>query len=224
MRRTFILLIVGLFLFAGAAGACDFSKRGGSQTCTLSVNGVTRQYLLYIPANLPLSPSLLIYLHGAHGGMWEGQNMGWSTKAAAAGFIAAYPQGLPNNSGITSWNLYYNYTYSKPPDDVGFIKALIAAVELGLSVDSHKVFVTGYSLGAFMANRVGVELGSLVAAIAPVAGELWMNTGGPMPGAAAPISVLLLNGSADTSVPYYDAVWGSVGGRHVQLLADAERV
>ena len=201
MKRVLILLVINLFVAAGVAGACDFSQRGTSQTCTLTVNGVTRQYLLYIPKTLPSSPALLVYLHGAHGGMWEGQNMGWTTKAASADFIAAYPQGLPNNSGITSWNLYFNGTYTNPPDDVGFIKSLISTVELGLSVDSHKVFVTGYSLGAFMTNRVGVELGSLVAAIAPVAGELWMNSG-TVPKATAPISVLMMNGSADTSVPY----------------------
>lgn len=202
MKRVLILLIVCLFLAVGAASACDFSQRNTSQVCTLTLNGVTRQYLLYIPKAVPASPSLVVYLHGAHGGLYEGQNMGWTTKAAADDFIAAYPQGLPNSSGITSWNLYYNYTYSKAPDDVGFIKALIQAVELGLSVDSHKVFVTGYSLGAFMTNRVGVELGTLVAAIAPVSGELWENAGGGIPKATAPISVLMMNGSADTSVPY----------------------
>jgi poly(3-hydroxybutyrate) depolymerase len=73
-------------------------------------------------------------------------------------------------------------------------------VELGLLVDTHKVFVTGHSLGAFVTNRVRVELGNPVAAMAPVSGELWMNTGGPVPGAVAPISVLLMNGSADASV------------------------
>jgi hypothetical protein len=57
MQRAFILLIVGSFLLAGVAGACDFSQRGTSQVCTISVNGVTRQYMLWL------------YLHGAHGGM-----------------------------------------------------------------------------------------------------------------------------------------------------------
>lgn len=202
MQRVLILIAICSFVLAGAAGACDFTIRGKSQTCTITVGGISRQYLLYIPSNLPAAPNLLIYMHGAHGGMYEGGNMGWTTKASQVGFIAAYPQGLPNDSGITSWNLYFNYTYTHPPDDVGFIKSLIQAVELGLAVDSHKVFVTGFSLGAFMSNRIGVELGDLVAAIAPVSGELWMNAGGPMPKAVAPISVLLMNGNADTSVPY----------------------
>ncbi len=144
----------------------------------------------------------MIYLHGAHGGMWEGENMGWTTKASKMAFVVAYPQALANNAGITSWNLYFNHSFTKPPDDVGFIKSLILAVELGLAVDHRKVFVTGFSLGAFMTNRVGVELGDMVAAIAPVSGELWEDVGGPVPREVAPVSVLMLNGSADTSVPY----------------------
>jgi polyhydroxybutyrate depolymerase len=202
MQRVLILLIFCFSLFAGMANACDFTIRGKSQTCTVTINGVSRQYMLYIPNNLPAAPSLVVYLHGAHGGMYEGANMGWTTKAASAGFIAAYPQGLPNNSGITSWNLYFNYTYTNPPDDVGFIRSLIGAVELGLAVDHRKIFVTGYSLGAFMANRIGVEASDLVAAIAPVAGELWENAGGTVPNEKAPVSVLMMNGSVDTSVPY----------------------
>jgi polyhydroxybutyrate depolymerase len=202
MQRVLPLLVVCVFLSIGVANACDFSQRGTSQTCTLTVGGVTRQYLLYIPGDLPAAPSLLIYLHGANGGLYEGQNNGWTTKAGKVGFIAAYPQALPNDSGITSWNLYFNHSFTNPPDDVGFIKSLIGAVELGLAVDHRKVFVTGYSLGAFMANRVGVELGNVVAAIAPVAGELWQSVGGPVPHPVAPVSVLMMNGSADASVPY----------------------
>jgi polyhydroxybutyrate depolymerase len=202
MQRLFILLIAFLSLFVSLAGACDFTMRGKSQTCTITVNGVSRQYLLYIPSTLPAAPSLLVYLHGAHGGMYEGQSLGWTTKAGQADFIAAYPQALANNSGVTSWNLYYNYSFTKPPDDVAFIRSMIGAVELGLAVDHRKIFVTGYSLGAFMANRIGVEASDLVAAIAPVAGELWQNVGGPVGKAVAPVSVLMMNGSADTSVPY----------------------
>ncbi len=202
MQRALPLLLAFSFLFAGIAHACDFSQRGKSQTCTLTVGGVTRQYLLYIPAHLPAAPSMLIYLHGANGGLYEGQNNGWTTKAGKVGFIAAYPVALPNNSGLTSWNLYVNPSFTHPPDDVAFIRALIGTVELGLAVDHRRVFVTGFSLGAFMANRIGVEASDLVAAIAPVAGELWQSASGPIPNPLAPVSVLMMNGSADTSVPY----------------------
>jgi poly(3-hydroxybutyrate) depolymerase len=69
MQRAFILLIAGSCLFAGVAGACAFSRRGTSQVWTISVNGMTRQHMLYIPAHLPAGPSLVLYLHGTHGGM-----------------------------------------------------------------------------------------------------------------------------------------------------------
>jgi polyhydroxybutyrate depolymerase len=203
MKRALITLLIGCFATLASATNCDLSQRGKSQTCTLILNGVTRQYRVYIPTNIPPAPSLVIYLHGAHGGMWEGDTNGWTTKAASAGFVAAYPQALPNLSNITSWNLYYNPSFgSKPPDDVGFIKAVILALEAGVAVDHRKIYVTGFSLGGFMASRVGVDLSDMVAAVAPIAGELWQSVGPPIPAEKAPVSTLMINGDADTSVPY----------------------
>lgn len=205
MRRALILCALGYVcaISVPAIAGCNLSIRGQSQTCTVLVNGVTRQYRVIIPTNIPPAPSLVLYLHGASGGMWEGENFGWTTKSSKMGFIIAYPQALPNLNGITSWNLYFNNSFgSTPPDDVGFIKAVILALESAVAVDSRKVFVTGYSLGGFMTNRIGVELGDMVAAIAPVAAELWESTGGTIPSEKAPVSVLAFNGDADTSVPY----------------------
>lgn len=203
MKRILLTLLIGGFVSLAGATNCDLSQRGKSQTCTLIVNGVTRQYRLYIPTNIPPAPSLVLYLHGAHGGMYEGDTNGWTNKAASAGFVAAYPQALPNLSNITSWNLYYNSSFgSRPPDDVGFIKAIILALETGVAVDHRKVFVTGFSLGGFMASRVGVDLSDMVAAVAPIAGELWQSIGPPIPAEKAPVSTLMINGDADTSVPY----------------------
>ena len=148
-------------------------------------------------------------------------------SAAAAGFIAAHRQALPNNPGISSWNLNYNHAFTNPPDDAGFIKALVGAVELGLLADSHKVFVTGYSLAALRdqpgeggvrepggGDRAGV-------------GRTVDEHGRAAAGCGRADSVLLMNGSADASVPYCgydDAVSGSARGRHLQLPADAEPV
>ena len=84
----------------------------------------------------------------------------------------------------------------------GLFEQLSWPLESAVAVDSRKVYVTGYSLGAFMANRIGVEASDMVAAVAPVAGELWQSTGGTIPTEKAPVSVLMLHGDADTSVPY----------------------
>lgn len=204
MRRHALLPCILLLLAAvPVLATCNLSIRGQSETCTVVLNGVTRQYRVIIPTNAPAAPSLVIYLHGSDGGMWEGENFGWTTKSSKMGFVIAYPQALPNANGITSWNLYFNNSFTgTPPDDVGFIKAVIQALELAVAVDSRRVYVTGYSLGAFMTNRIGVELSDMVAAIAPIAGELWQSTGGTIPNEKAPLSVLPMNGDADTSVPY----------------------
>ena len=196
MQRALPLLLAFSFLFAGIGNACDFSQRGTSQTCTLTVGGVTRQYLLYIPANLPAAPSMLIYLHGANGGLYEGQNNGWTTKAGKVGFIAAYPQALPNNSGITSWNLYFNHSFTNPPNDVGFIRALIDELEKTRAIDPKRVYVTGMSNGGMMTYRLACELSDRIAAAAPVAGALNLENCQP----ARPVSMIIFHGTADEHV------------------------
>ena len=93
---------------------------------------------------------------------------------------------------------------------MGFTKYLLEymASTLHLPVDPSRVYATGMSNGGFMANRIGCELSSVVAAIAPVSGPLMEN-----PSIAwrsdpfscettRPVPVLHFHGLADIVVPY----------------------
>jgi polyhydroxybutyrate depolymerase len=51
-------------------------------------------------------------------------------------------------------------------DDVGFLKSLIASVAGRLKVDGDSIFVTGFSNGAQMTNRIACEASELFAAVA----------------------------------------------------------
>lgn len=116
-------------------------------------------------------------------------------KADAAGFIVAYPTGV----GLT-WNagLCCGQAQSENVDDVAFTSAMLDAMESKLCVDKQRVFATGLSNGAFMANRVACELADRFAAIAPVAGQLMTLSCA----ASRPVAVMHFHGTADTIVPY----------------------
>ena len=185
---------------APVPGSCNY-KTGGD--CTIIVNGVTRKYRLHIPARFQRGTSaLVIALHpsSSTGPAFETSSQ-LDLKADQVGFAVAYPTAMVGKQGHTVWNGYFSATAfsGKPPDDVGFIRAMINNLLVNLKPDSKRIYVTGFSLGALMTHRVGVEVSDLVAAIAPYEYPLYgygsIVTNHVVPRAAAPVSVLLIQGS-----------------------------
>ena len=137
--------------------------------------------------------SLVIDLHGS-GGNPEGQ-AGLSQLEALAreeGFLVATPAGkyLRPDAEIVSWNVYLD---DGGVDDVLFIRKLIAKTSEMYSVDSARIFATGFSGGARMSSRLGCDAADLIAAIAPVAGVQFPVACNP----ARPVPVLTFHGRLD---------------------------
>jgi len=88
-------------------------------------------------------------------------------------------------------------------DDIGFIEGLLDELEANYRVDSSRVYVTGYSNGAYMTHRLGCELSERIAAIAPVMGQplLGFNCA-PSKGDSLPI--LNIWATRDAMVPGLD--------------------
>jgi len=57
-------------------------------------------------------------------------------------------------------------------DDVGFIDTLLDELESTYCIDRSRIYVTGYSNGGMMTQRLGCELNHRLAAIAPQIGQL----------------------------------------------------
>jgi len=111
-----------------------------------------------------------------------------------------YPDGLVQPStGQPDWAYFFNdFT-----DDVSFFRQLVSAVQTSVRPDPKKIYVTGFSAGAFMSHRLGVELSNVIAAVAAVEGAISSN-GNPqsVPDAGGAVSVLMIHGDADTTVLY----------------------
>jgi polyhydroxybutyrate depolymerase len=126
--------------------------------------------------------------------------------ADQAGFAVVYPQSLVNYAGVTQWDYFYYPWWSGPePDDTAFLGQLIDTLQATLRPDPKRIFATGHSAGSFMSHRAAVELSSRIAAIASVSGTIYGKASTDrrvVPPARGPVSVLILHGDVDTSVPY----------------------
>src|SRR5688572_22564873 len=94
-------------------------------------------------------------------------------------------------------------------DDVAYVRDVIAHVAARVCTDETRVYATGFSGGGRMVSLLGCQLGSQIAAIAPVSG---LRFPGPCDG--RPVPVLTFHGLADTQNPYD----GHAAGRGAEWL------
>jgi len=149
-----------------------------------------RESLVHAPPTYrPGTPiPLVLVLHGRPQTAEEiAELSGLSDTADAEGFLVAYPRGVDN-----AWRTSPG---AGPPDDVGFLRALVGELVARWSVDPARVYATGFSNGAAMSYRLGAEASDLVAAIAPISGEY-----GGAPAPSAPVSVISFLGNNDRYV------------------------
>lgn len=155
-----------------------------------------RAYVLYVPEHRTARMPLLLVFHGGGG---RGQGMvrltNFNDLADRYGLIVVYPDGLRHQ-----WN-DGRLPFNNHADDVGFVSALIDRVAQQYPVDRKRVYAAGMSNGAMFSQRLGCELASRIAAIAPVSGNMpaWIA---PDCRPARPISVIQINGTDDPLVPY----------------------
>jgi polyhydroxybutyrate depolymerase len=178
--------------YSGTPG--DFSK-------TVSVAGVTRNYLLHVPASyrsMAAMPVVLL-LHGGQGSATTVPRItsadGFSGAADRHAFIAVYPDSLAGN-----WDDGRD-TIPTRTNDVAFVAALLDAVAIEYNVDAKRVYASGISNGGMMSIRLACELSSRIAAIASVAAQMPQAlVSGCKP--SRPVPVVMFSGTADPLMPY----------------------
>ena len=188
-------------------------KTGTFVDSTMTWDGVTRYYEVYLPANLSANPPMVFMLHGTRTTTTFvpesviSLNWGWQPVADQYGFILVKPASTyDSKSHQWNWNAYFmDAAFPSPaPDDSGFLRQLIINLTAQYSVNPKQIYVAGFSSGAQMSERVGVEISDLVAAIVAGSGQL-VGQQVPPPGlpgdALAPIAVQEWHGTLDTELP-----------------------
>jgi polyhydroxybutyrate depolymerase len=170
MKKIYLLLF---------AIALSLYSQAQYTTHSFTFDGVTRQYLLYIPVSYDGTKPVpfILALHGLGDNMNDFAGIDFNDVADTADFIFAIPQALVDTvlTGETAWNSgagEFGITLNPNVDDVGFLNAVIDTVSLYYNIDSTRLFATGFSMGGFMTNRLGCELNNRIAAIASVSGTI----------------------------------------------------
>jgi polyhydroxybutyrate depolymerase len=189
-----LVVVLGGCLGGGHALGTPGSIPVGQSSQTIEFGGTRRTFNVHRPQGLPDTAPLVVMLHGGFGtGAQAERSYHWDNEADAGHFLVAYPDGLNR-----AWNA--GTCCGEPQrvnaDDVGFITAMVGAIEQQIPVDRARVYATGMSNGAMMALRLGCQTDTF-AAIAPVAGTLLTDCSG-----ARPTSLLQIHGTADDRVPY----------------------
>jgi polyhydroxybutyrate depolymerase len=162
----------------------------------------TRTYRLHLPKhyNDTIPQAVILAFHG-FGGTAEGMEggSGFSALADAQGFIAVYPQGLPQpHTAKPFWAEIGPIDYGV--DDVLFVSDILSDLQKKLCVDAHRIYATGFSNGGGLTTLLACRLAGRIAAFAPISGNNYAIPGGCHPG--RPVSILDIHGSADTLLPY----------------------
>jgi polyhydroxybutyrate depolymerase len=183
---------------AAAAGGCGRGHAAGSSVETLTSDGRERSYSLYLPpaydGNRPLP--IVLDFHGFAGTARDQEAYSaFRKKAETEGFISVTPDGTgaPQRWYLAGSRLP-GYT-----DDVAFVRQLIDRLEAELCVDAARVYATGISNGGGFASLLGCELNDKIAAIAPVAGELFAA---PRCQGKAAMPVIAFHGTDDPVVSF----------------------
>jgi len=172
----------------------------GNTTWTIPTTAGSRTAVVRIPPGYdPMTATPVVLNFHGYGGspsQEEGLTL-MDTESDTAGFVLVYPQGT---GAIPSWNAgaCCGTAAQSNLDDVGFVGALLDALEAKLCVDTKRVFATGMSNGGFLSHRLGCELADRIAAIAPVAGVMGIPTCNP----TRPVPVMEFHGTSDPVVPY----------------------
>ena len=224
MKKFFTLLTLIIAVVA-------LNAQSGQTNKTMQYGGVERQYIEYIPTNVQSPAPVLFVLHGLGDDMSNMFNStGFKQIADQHGWIVITPQALEASvmgySMGTAWNSGISITYgtyhigiNEDVDDSGFIMAILDDLIANNNADASRVYATGFSMGGFMSNRLAIEHGDRITAIASVSGTVGIDIQGNTP--VGHVSAMHIHGTADGTVGYENADF-SLGTASVSVGLGAE--
>ncbi len=203
------------------------------ENTTLDHDGLVRYFDYYVPSSLPNAPVPLVFV--LHGGTQSNKDMlllrstwaQWPIIADREKFILVLPNGTTEATGLSgptgdfTWNDCRGDGINTTADDAGFIAALIEWAESDFAIDPQRIYSTGASNGGMMSFRLALEYSNRIAAIAAVVANLAVDSDCSEDQPAHPISVLIMNGTMDTWVPWNGGQ--VIGNRGTVMSAHATR-
>ena len=195
MRKGNLLSVIFLF-------ATLYTNAQQTLNETILHDGVTREYIVYIPAIYDgLNPVPLLFNFHGYGMSANDQMTVLNMRAVAdtAGFIIVYPQGTLH-WGSPHWNVG-SWTLGSNADDIGFTEAMINRLATNYDIDLKRVYSCGYSNGGYFSFELACQLSDKIAAIGSVGGAMSTETYtscNPL----HPTPVVTIHGTVDATISY----------------------
>lgn len=173
---------------------------------TIMIEGVSRDYIQYLPIGYNSATEhlpVLFLLHGIGGTAAGLTDAGMNLVADTARIILIYPQGVNNPFGSASWNngtLYLSSTVN----DEAFFNTLMDDYINNFNADITRIYMGGISMGGIMSHHMACKLNHRIAAIGSMSGTI--ATVDIDDYSTNPLTyktpVIHLHGTDDTTVPY----------------------
>lgn len=174
----------------------------------VSVDGLTRTYIVRLPQNFyekDTARAMVIGLHGTGGNAEQFERgYGFDQLSDTEGFVTVYPDGVQKQDGkfkIRTWNAgtCCDFAMYTNVNDVKFISTLIDNISGRFHINRKKIYVTGMSNGGMMAYRLASELPDKIAAIGVVSGTMVAPKDASRHGV---VPLLHIHATPDTKVPF----------------------
>jgi len=169
-------------------------------------DGLSRQYILHRPpgADTLGALPLVLTLHGGSGSAASAINFTRLNPVAdQGGFLVAYPQGY---TALPGGGFAWADGRGTPADlegidDVGFLLSLLDTLLAQHPIDTLRIYLSGFSNGGFLTQRMACEAPERFAAMASLGCTMDTSLFARCePG--RPLPMFLLMGTADPFVPY----------------------
>ena len=204
MKNILIAFLIVFFFWGCRKKECCVPENNydySSEIQNIVHNGISREYLIYIPSSFSgdsVAP-LVLNFHGFGGNIND--YLSYTSMLSIAeteGFVLVFPQGSLMD-GYSHWNPSLPSSDNKSTaDDLGFIEALIQQLSNNYNIDSKRIYACGYSNGGMMSFGLANHKSNLFAAVASVSGAMLETDNTPN----HPMPVLMIHGTSDGVIPY----------------------
>ena len=206
IKNSHILFCITVFIIIIVGCKKDGNSQINDELKTINVNGVNREFILYIPSTYDSINAVPLMLNFHGWTMSASDQMNLSDMRALAEsekFILVYPQGTKFKNrfyGSTHWNVG-SWTTGSNSDDLGFVDKLIDHVSVNYNIDLERIYACGYSNGGFFSHELACNLSNKIAAIGAVSANMSTRTKDNC-NPSHPTPVVTVSGTNDNEVSY----------------------
>lgn len=221
--RPALLAWVLVVAVAWAAATAPSAAAGTLERRSLLVDGVTRHYWLARPGVAGPAPTVLVLQGALEDPRAFADSTGLPTLARGDGVALVVPETIDGH-----WNDGRRAVYFGTPsaaDDAGFLERLLQALVVEGTARADSIYLAGFSNGGLMALTLACRPGAVRPAGLVIAAATLPEATAAGCRPAAPLALVLANGTADPLFPFAGGTGmanGRVGAPMLSAAATAD--